>query len=287
MRYVSSAVLLVFFAAGCSSNSVQSPARSTGVVTSPTLIGDVPGEGVVIRRNWTRVPTPLLIVGLDGQVLGRISPAFDIDPESQLLPGEVILRGHGRRFMLDPKTDRFVAFRRVSGTSGGSVRLSRDCREETHRGQRRYLVCGMTLRRTQAHPATIDVLARGRIRKIVGSPSNAYRRRFSDGLWQSVALSPDGKTLLALWSADCEEPTSFFVDVATGRMRAVTGERDWRKAPESIPLGWSHSGQAVVNLLSGGCGDGTKPAGIYLIEPKTLQRRLVHWADGWAVMWHR
>jgi hypothetical protein len=226
------------------------------------------------------------MVGLDGQVVARISSTFDIDAELQLLPGKVILREHGRRFILDPKRRRFVSFRAgLSTPSAKPAGLSRDCRAEANQGQRWYLVCGPSVRST-AHPATIEVLDHGRMRTIAGAPPRAYRGPFADGLWQSVALSPDGKTLLALWSAECEEPTSFFIDVATGRMRAVTGERDWKKAPESVPLGWSSRGQAVVNLLPGGCGDGSEPAGIYLIEPTTSERHLVYPVDGWAVMWH-
>jgi hypothetical protein len=89
------------------------------------------------------------------------------------------------------------------------------------------------------------------------------------GYWAGAWLSPDGKTLLAQWSAECEIPIAFFVDATTGEKRPVTGEREWADAPESVALGWSPDGRARVRLLKGYCGGSKHPPGVYLIDPNT------------------
>jgi hypothetical protein len=73
-----------------------------------------------------------------------------------------------------------------------------------------------------------------------------------------------------------------------GGLRPVTGERDRRKAPESIPLGWSSRGLAVVHVLEGLCGNGYPVTGIYLIDPATGKHSLVYATRrSSAFMWHR
>jgi hypothetical protein len=89
------------------------------------------------------------------------------------------------------------------------------------------------------------------------------------GHWESLALSPDRETILALWSAECEVPTAYFVAVAGGNVRPVTGERDLSKSPESSPIGWAKDGRARVRLLTSACGIGAHRPGVYLIDPET------------------
>lgn len=85
------------------------------------------------------------------------------------------------------------------------------------------------------------------------------------GHWAWAAVSPDEKTLLAQWSAECEVPLAFLVDLANGAPTPVTGESDWAESPMSIALGWTTDGRAIVFLPKGGsCGDGTSPPGVYL-----------------------
>jgi hypothetical protein len=93
----------------------------------------------------------------------------------------------------------------------------------------------------------------------IGKPSGA-----KVGHWAKAYLSPDGKTFLAQWSAECEIPTSFFVPVRGGVPRAVTGEADWAKAPQSIADGWTEDGRAIVEISRGDCGLASH-RGIYLI----------------------
>ncbi len=85
------------------------------------------------------------------------------------------------------------------------------------------------------------------------------------GHWAWAALSPDGTTILAQWSAECEVPIAFLVEAAGGKPLSVTGEDDWAKSPESIALGWTVDGRAIVFLPKGpACGTGAASPGIYL-----------------------
>lgn len=95
------------------------------------------------------------------------------------------------------------------------------------------------------------------------------------GHWREAWLSPDRKLLLAQWSAECEIPIAFFVDLAGHAMRPVTGEKDWTQAPESIALGWSSDGRARVRLTKGYCGGAKHPPGVYLVDPATSTLTLV------------
>ena len=74
------------------------------------------------------------------------------------------------------------------------------------------------------------------------------------GHWAKAYLSPDGKTFLAQWSAECELPTAFFVPVRGGAPQPVTGEADWTKAPSSAADGWTEDGRAIVETSQGDCG---------------------------------
>jgi hypothetical protein len=87
------------------------------------------------------------------------------------------------------------------------------------------------------------------------------------GHWAKAVLSPDGRTFLAQWSAECEIPIAFFVLVRGGVPRAVTGEPDWADAPESVADGWTSDGRAIDDLRHGACGTSAKRPGIYFVSP--------------------
>jgi hypothetical protein len=74
------------------------------------------------------------------------------------------------------------------------------------------------------------------------------------GHWAKAFLSPDGKTFLAQWSAECEVPFAFLVPVRGGVPRVVTGEADWTEAPRSSADGWTEDGRAIVEISRGECG---------------------------------
>jgi hypothetical protein len=89
--------------------------------------------------------------------------------------------------------------------------------------------------------------------------------RATGGHWRWAALSPDGKTFLATWSGECEIPIAFTFPARGGSPpEVVTGEEDWRTAPESEALGWTTDGEPIVRLLRGACGTGADEPGVYV-----------------------
>jgi hypothetical protein len=84
------------------------------------------------------------------------------------------------------------------------------------------------------------------------------------GHWRTAYLSPDGKTLLAQWSAECEVPVAFFADGRDGAVRPVAGT-SLRNAPESIADGWTQDGRAIVEFPAAACGSGIHKPGIYFV----------------------
>lgn len=116
---------------------------------------------------------------------------------------------------------------------------------------------------TGAHPPSAII----RRDRVVAEPLGPV------GHWSRLFVSPDGGTLLAQWIAECEIPIAFFVSVRGGGARAVTGERDWAKSPETEALGW-RGGRALVRMPERGETASPKP-GVYLIDSKTFRRTLV------------
>ena len=80
--------------------------------------------------------------------------------------------------------------------------------------------------------ATIERASNGRWVRVAAQPVRLFRDQVV-GHWVEAWLSPDGKTLLAQWSGECESPSTYFVDARGGRPSYVTGERDPVKQPES------------------------------------------------------
>jgi hypothetical protein len=90
------------------------------------------------------------------------------------------------------------------------------------------------------------------------------------GYWRKLFLSPDGKTLLAEWSGECELPTAFFVPAAGGLPRTVTVGSTSSRSSEA--LGWDGP-RARVLLPRGAAGSGR--SGVYLVDPRSLHATLV------------
>lgn len=81
------------------------------------------------------------------------------------------------------------------------------------------------------------------------------------GHWVTAFLSPDRKTLLAQWSAECEVPIAYFVAARGGVPHALsTGAQD------SIAHGWTVDGRAIVDFPSGPCGATARQPGLYLVS---------------------
>jgi hypothetical protein len=84
------------------------------------------------------------------------------------------------------------------------------------------------------------------------------------GHWERAYPSPDGKTLLAQWSAECEIPVAFFARGRDGPVRPVVG-RSLRDAPVSVADGWTQDGRAIVEFPAAACGSGIHKPGIYFV----------------------
>jgi hypothetical protein len=92
------------------------------------------------------------------------------------------------------------------------------------------------------------------------------RPPFEHGGWRWGALSPDGKTILAEWSGECEIPMAFFAPGSGGKPRSVSGPYTRRRPPpNSQALGWTKGGRAIVFApAEPGCGGEDRP-GVFLV----------------------
>jgi hypothetical protein len=81
------------------------------------------------------------------------------------------------------------------------------------------------------------------------------------GRWHNAVLSPDGKTLLAQWTAECEIPVAFFVPVDTRTPRPVAPTHY-----ETVVVGWNDDGRAGVFFNGGACGGAPERPGLYLVS---------------------
>jgi hypothetical protein len=81
------------------------------------------------------------------------------------------------------------------------------------------------------------------------------------GHWAWAELSPDGETILAQWSAECEVPIAYFIPAAGGRPREAV------EAYSSRAVGWADEGRAIVKLLESACGASAPKPGFYLVDP--------------------
>ena len=128
--------------------------------------------------------------------------------------------------------------------------------------------CDMGAWRTIRSRTTIQRREAEGWRVVAMQPRRSVVSNMAAGQWGDVWLAPDGRTLLLQWWGECESPRAFFTRTrGGGRLRPVTGERDWRKSPESVGLGWAADGRARVLLLQGYCGPAHREPGEYLIDP--------------------
>ena len=124
--------------------------------------------------------------------------------------------------------------------------------------------------------ATIERRVSGQWRIVAREAPGDISKRMSNGFWDEVWVSPDGRTLLAQWSTECEVRHAFFVPATGGTPRPVTGGRDWKqRSPESIARGWAVDGRARVDVLESGCSPDFERPGLYLIDPETRAAEFV------------
>ena len=103
----------------------------------------------------------------------------------------------------------------------------------------------------------------------------SYPHEGPGGQWSGGFLSPDGRTLLLQWTAECEVPFAYFVPARGGTPRLVMGERRIEDARPSIAHGWIRRGEAIIETLSPCSGADTHPRGeMWLVSPDGKRRRL-------------
>ena len=140
-------------------------------------------------------------------------------------------------------------------------------------------VCGYPIRMSE-RPSTIWIRVGGRLKRIAGPariamdgiPPKPVKNARPVGFWMpdAVLRSPDGRTLLAQWSGECEGLTAYLVSVANGKIREIFGT-----ANESTAHGWTADGRARVRLKYTIFTKGVfVHAGMYDVDPVTLKRSL-------------
>lgn len=143
------------------------------------------------------------------------------------------------------------------------------CESAATAGGVRVALCGGEAQRRQR---VESISPTGDQRVLAVAPQGSYGR----GSWRSAMPSPDGRWVLATWSGECEIPTAFLLP-ATGDEPAITvdGRAAFAGAAESVGIGWAPDGRAIVQLGTGLCGSAADQPGVHLVEPGSLDRRLV------------
>jgi hypothetical protein len=108
----------------------------------------------------------------------------------------------------------------------------------------------------------IQVRDGGRWRSIVEPPKVRH------GWWRRIVTSPDRETLLAQWSGECEIQSTYLVSSENGQERPIF------RGNSSTAAGWARDGRARIRLPAPVYGTDRSvrfQAGIYLVDPKTLE----------------
>ncbi len=246
VRRVSAVVFVFAFLASCGSS--EDPK-----LDQPALV--LPAQFLLVATHTDATPT-VTAYRLDGTRL-RSFRHYDMTNI-----GEVLQRQSGGRFR--------VTRTGLVPTNVDPNRQSVGCSPNATAATR---VCG-------SQPGgddepTITLTRDGATRRVTGA---AFPRdpsgRFA-GHWARTLLSPDGRTILATWSGECESPSAFLVDVETGGTFSPESGTDYPR--EAHGLGWTKAGDAVVYFTTGICGSAVDVPGIYLLRPDgSIVRRLLH-----------
>jgi hypothetical protein len=284
-RCHAASVVLVLLLSGCGRDHSETRAEvatSVGPTVRPAVV-----TTVALDRAGRTAVLPMLAPAA-GHGVGLIEGT-----EVRLLTmtGETIAVGNAPAFYVNDvgrPVEARIEDASVALHAGAPVRewagapFARDCfgpRSE-QRG-RAVAVCGPDNR----PPDRIDVADGRDVRTLIQDPSHGAIAN-PRGHWRAGMLSPDGTTVLAQWSGECEVPRAFFIDTATGAASPVTGESDPFDAPNSIGLTWADDRTALVVLPEGACGPGTQPAGLYAIAdgqpPRLIYRARSQFPRGFS-----
>jgi hypothetical protein len=245
--------LVAGLAAGLAAAALPGPELDPARLTLPRqgLVGERAG-GIVLRD-------------LRGHVLGHLSGFRVVDLYGARPTREVVVAKGSRVFALGEH-----GLRRIVPPRRDWPRTRSGC----HPGPAPYVICGGPY--SPKRDASV-VYLRGR--KLVGPVGKYGGAPNFVGHWSSVDRSPDGRTLLLQWSAECETPVAYFAGADGSNLRPVA--RD--PAIESVALGWARDGRAVIAFPTGLCGRGRTPPGTYLVHPRARRATLI--VRGFGVLW--
>lgn len=262
MRW-SLALMTVALAAGCGGargTKAPEPPGSLGT----TFVTGLPATGLAVERPGKRVE----LVGLDGHVHARLT---GVQLGYVAEPGRLILRQGRQQWLFRPSDGRFVRY------SPARRRFRVGCRVGSKPRVTTLFLCSPKpeFEGEFPLPKTIEIERAGSPRKLLARPPfpSPAPGMGPVGHWESALLSPDGRTVLAQWSAECEVPIAFLIPAAGGAPRPVAGTL--RKFPVSIAHGWTPDGLAVVSLPTLACGGDYAGPGIYLVSTAAKPLRAI------------
>ena len=227
-----------------------------GVVVAAAVtalpVPPLPPQGLV-----TRAAGGVVLADLRGRVLGHLD-GFRLDEVAEPVrrPREVLLRDARGSYALGSS-----GLRRVSRLRGGWPRTATGC----HPGPAPYTICGypwsLRTRRSAVYLGG---------RRVLGPlPTGS-------GFWVSVERSPDRRMLLLQWSGECESRTAYLARASGRALRPAAGS----VATESVALGWTRGGRAVLDLPKGTCAGTAGRPGIYLLDPRSRRASYVYPGHG-------
>lgn len=237
------------------------------------LSGPLPANGLAIIDNEGTIR----LVDLRGRNIGRI---LDADLGAWFGPpqADLLVRDGATSYRLAPGVTepRPEPAPNLGDTVYGCTVVDRW-------RARRLTICNNAPGTSSVEPV-IKLAESGRTRTVAHAPFPPTNGLYG-GHWVWAQLSPDGRTVLAQYSSECEVPNAFLVPAVGGPLRTLDGSP--RAQPtESIALGWAPSGEAIVLFPAGACGDGIARPGIYRVAVARGRRTLIVACDNCqAVMW--
>lgn len=220
----------------------------------------LPDQGLAGSR-----PGGTVLRDLRGRVVGHLSGFHVVALYGRRPRREVAVAKGSRTFALGRH-----GLRPIARPRGDWSVTARGC----HPAPAPYVICGGPY--SPARDASV-VYLHGR--KLVGPVGRYGGAPYFIGHWRSVARSPDGRTLLLQWSAECEIPVAYFANADGSHLRPVAGN----STVESGAVGWARDGRAVIAFPKGVCGRGRARPGTYLVNPRTRRATLVF--RGFGSLW--
>jgi hypothetical protein len=225
----------------------------------PTRLS-LPPQGFAVNR-----PAGVLLRDLRGTSIGLLSGYRVVDLYGPRPRGEVVVAKGKRTFALGRRGLRAIRRPRADWPRSG---------HGCHAGPLPYVICGSPYSRKRA---ASTVYLHGR--KLVGPVGRYGGAPTFVGHWRSVERSPDRRTLLLQWSAECEVPVAYFANADGSHLHPVSGD----SGVESGALGWARDGRAAVAFPKGACGGTRHVPGTYLVDPRTGRASLAF--RGFGAFW--